>query len=167
MELSDSIAFAGLLATIITGFGVPFLERPMLGYDTTSIDKKPGVQDIETYNVIIHNIGIVTLNKVIGSINIDVLNFTSKPFLADNFNTATNYTHNGLFRIDALSPQSDVRVLVEMNTSGVDPEYPVGTFISADEWKGYPTWYIHSINIITLMVAVVLSIFLINLWRKY
>jgi hypothetical protein len=167
LELSDSIAFAGLIASIVPVIAIPFLERPMLGYDTSPSLKKPGVDNVEIYNITIHNIGFVSLTNIVGSVNIDIINFTSQPFLADLFSNVTNSTGSGFFKIDVLPAQSDANVMTEINTTGYDPSHPVTTHITSDEWRGYPTWYIHLINIVALILAIILTYFLIQKWRQY
>jgi hypothetical protein len=167
MELGDSIAFGGLIVTIVTGFGVPFLERPMLGFDTTYVANKEGIDNVQVYNTTLHNVGVATLNNVVGSVDIDIINFTSQPFLSDNFKNVTDSNGNGFFKIEVLPPQSDVNIIVEMNTTGHNPEDSVATYIAADEWRGYATWVVHAINIVALAVAIILSYYAIDIWRKY
>jgi hypothetical protein len=83
-----------------------------LGFDITNVANKEGIDNVQTYNITLHNIGIVTLNNILGSIGIDVINLTSQPFLSENFKTVTDGNSSGLFRIEALPPQSDVDIIV-------------------------------------------------------
>jgi hypothetical protein len=167
LEISDSIAFGGLIVTIVTGFGVPFLERPMLGFDTTNVENKEGVNNVQSYNITLHNVGIVPLKNILGSIGRDVINVTSQPFLSDNFKDFIDGNGSGFFRMGVLPPQSDVNLIVDMNKNGYNSEESVATYIAADEWRGYPTWIVHTINVMALAAAIILSFLAIRLWRKY
>lgn len=167
MNITDSISFGALVFTVISGMGIPFLQRPMLAYDYTPIYQKSDVENLQYLNITIHNMGIIKLSNIVGAFNTKVLNISSEPFIDKDLTVdyANLKSENGYFKINSLSPQTDLLIIVTLNGSQHHTNFPFPSIVS-DEWRGYPTYYVYLVNILALIAAFVSAILCIYYWRK-
>ena len=165
MQLSDAISFGSLFATILTGIAIPFIERPMLGYEevSRSIDSTGKIAD---YTLKIQNMGFVKLTNVIGTLNLATSNISSSPELPNSMLSTDLNISGTFFKLSVLPPQSSVSVKLT-NISNIQTTSPMSHYVASEEWVGYPTWYIFLVNMIATLVAGIMIFESIRLLRKY
>ncbi len=162
MELPDAISFGSLFATILTGIVFPFVERPMLGYD--DIKQSVTSNNLRQYVLDVKNMGFVKLTNVLVSLNVPINSMVSQPYLTNSVLTSDLNISNSLFKINVLPPQATISFTMQTNLSQPDS---ASNYIAAEEWIGYPSWYIFLTNIIAFVVAGVMIFYTIRILRKY
>ena len=157
--------------TILTGIAVPFIQRPMLGYEDIGLEDIKQLivnnQKITEYILKIKNLGFVKLTNVVGSLNLTTNNFSTDPKFPDSILTTDFNDSNTFFKVSVLPPQSEISVKLQTNSSDLQTSIPVPLYVASDEWVGYPSWYIILINLIASIIAGVLIYYSIKLLRRY
>jgi dolichyl-phosphate-mannose--protein O-mannosyl transferase len=149
LNTTDSIAFLTLILNIFLGLVIPTLQRPMLAvetpyYDYNSLSKIGLVK----YDLVISNLGLVPLNKVIGSIDALSINITSKPYFSKYLIKNTDNRSNSFFEIDFLPPLGKVTVEVISKMPKVNNSLIPTSYVFSKEISGLSPIYIHTFNII-------------------